>query len=72
MILGEYLQQELAEAIYQEEKDCVQRMRQEPNAQVKVMMGGKILGLQAAREIVNAWNAPNHGKVTVQTNGETK
>lgn len=61
------VQQEIAEAIYKEERGCAQRMSREPNTQITILLKGQIHGLQWARGIVNAWNAPNHGKVHVQT-----
>ena len=62
------VQQEIAEYIYLEELKNGQKVQYETDEKVKMMLKGINLGLSRAREIVNAWNESNHGKVQIQLN----
>ena len=66
------VQKEIDEAIYLEEVDCAKRAMLEINKDMMILLKGKNLGLSVARQMINAWNEPNHGKHNVQLNGVQK
>lgn len=67
------LQTELTDELYKQEMDLLEQIKafpinKESDVFIKTWLRGKQAGISTARMIINAWNEPNHGKVTAHLN----
>lgn len=68
MKIPKKLQSDLVDEIYRYKKNISGHITSTNNDNLKNFFKGELQGLELAIMIINSWNEPNHGKVTVQIN----
>jgi len=67
-LLSSDLREELVEELYNMTTEIGKRRTAETDERFKRLLDGKSLGIVQCISMLNAWNEPNHGKVTPHAN----
>jgi len=63
MKISEKLQDEILIEILNDIEDLKKRSNLETNEKIKILLRGKLFGLNSIHSLINSWNFQNYGKI---------